>query len=293
MKRREFLYTAGGATLAAGLGTRSALAFVPSHNWERHDFGPGPAVKERLYQGPFPQYPPEEVVPGSSVVMTTTPSSEIVPGYGMGLTAYISGDFWPPRTQGDSLEKYCEDLISLPFAQKVYVRVNWRDVQSRPGRLDFPEGWKVAFDAARRHGKRIGFRVMLERLPSLPSEGHGRAPEPPATDPASAGPAGLVVPAGDSARLEGFVVDAGTGEGLPGIEVELQGERGLASSVESDETGSFAFEGLPAGGYSLACAGAAPVQVQLGVGQLVPDLVLDLDSPSPVSAADPAPPPAR
>ena len=119
MKRRDFLYTAGAASVAAGLGSTTAPAFVPSHNWEKHDFGPGPAVRDRLYQGPFPQYLPEEIVPGSSVVMTTTPSTDIVPNYGMGLTVYLSGDYWPPRTQGASLEKYCEDLIGLPFAQKV------------------------------------------------------------------------------------------------------------------------------------------------------------------------------
>jgi hypothetical protein len=170
MRRRDFLHTAGAATLAASLRSKTARGFVPSHNWEKHDFGPGPSVTDRLYQGPFPQYPPEEVVPGSSVVMTTMPSREIVPNYGMGLTVYISGDYWPPRTQGDSLETYCEDLIGLPFAQKVYVRLNWRDIQTRPGRLDFPEGWKIAFDVARRHGKRIGFRDMLEN-PDHPDPG--------------------------------------------------------------------------------------------------------------------------
>ena len=170
MKRRDFLQTAGAATLAVGLGSKTVHTFVPSHNWEKHDFGPGPSVEGRLYQGPFPQYPPEEVVPGSSVVMTTTPSSEIVPNFGMGLTVYVSGDFWPPRTGGESLETYCEDLIGLPFAQKVYVRLNWRDIQTRPGRLEFPEGWKIAFDVARRHGKRIGFRVMLEN-PDHPDPG--------------------------------------------------------------------------------------------------------------------------
>ncbi len=170
MRRRDFFQTAGAAALGAGLGSQSAAGFVPSHNWDKHDFGSGPAVRDRLYQGPFPQYPPEPVVPGSSVVMTTNPSRDIVPNYGMGLTVYISGDYWPPRTQGDSLEKYCEDLIGLPFAQKVYVRLNWRDVQKRPGALEFPEGWRIAFDVAKRHGKRIGFRVMLEN-PDHPDPG--------------------------------------------------------------------------------------------------------------------------
>ena len=74
MRRRDFFHTAGAAALGAGLGSQSAAGFVPSHNWDKHDFGSGPAVTDRLYQGPFPQYPPESVVPGSSVVMTTNPS---------------------------------------------------------------------------------------------------------------------------------------------------------------------------------------------------------------------------
>lgn len=170
MNRRTFFKTAGVTALAAGLGPRAAQGFVPAHNWEKYDFGFGPEVKERLYQGPFPQYAPEEVLPGSSVVMATTPSREIVPNYGMGLTVYISGDYWPPRTRGLSIESYCEKLISLPFAQKIYIRLNWRDIQKQPGRLDFPEGWKVTFDLARRYNKRIGFRIMLEN-PDFPEPG--------------------------------------------------------------------------------------------------------------------------
>jgi len=170
MKRRDFFQAAGVAALTAGLGAKAAYGFVPAHNWDKHDFGAALPVRDRLYQGPFPQYQPEEVVPGSSVVMTTTPSRSIVPNFGMGLTVYISGDYWPPRTRGQSLEKYCEDLVSLPFAQKIYIRLNWRDIQKRPGRLDFPEGWKIVFDLAKRHHKRVGFRIMLEN-PDHPEPG--------------------------------------------------------------------------------------------------------------------------
>src|SRR5262249_54197538 len=93
--RRTFLKTAGlgAATAAAGLAPRPAAAFVPAHVWDKHDFGSGPPVADRLDQGPFPQYPPEEVLPGSNVVMATTPSDDIVPGVGKGLVAYITGDF--------------------------------------------------------------------------------------------------------------------------------------------------------------------------------------------------------
>lgn len=163
--------TAGGLGLAAGLPPTPAAAVVPEHNWERHDWGAGPEVKDRLYQGPFPQYPPEvPVVPGSDVVMVTTPSWEIVPNYGMGLTVYVSDDLGPPRVQGETLQKSIEDLIKFPFAQKIYIRPNWRDIQSRPGRLDFCEYWKITLDLARTYNKRVGFRIMLEN-PDVPEPG--------------------------------------------------------------------------------------------------------------------------
>jgi hypothetical protein len=171
MKRRAFLQTAGGLGLAAGLRPTPASAVVPEHNWEKHDWGDGPEVKDRLYQGPFPQYPPEvPVVPGSEVVMVTTPSREIVPNYGMGLTVYVSGDLGPPKVEGETLQKSIEDLIKLPFAEKIYIRPNWRDVQSKPGRLDLCEYWKIAFDLARTYNKRVGFRIMLEN-PDVPEPG--------------------------------------------------------------------------------------------------------------------------
>lgn len=170
MKRRTLLKTATGAAVLAGAGSRPLEARVPAHNWEKHDFGPGPVVPDRLYQGPFPQYAPEEVVPGSDVVMATTPSDDIVPGYGMGLTVYVAGDLGPPRLPGESLEKSLEDLVALPFAQKIYIRPDWRDIQKRPGRLDLPEYWKITFDLARRYEKRVGFRVMLEN-PDMPHPG--------------------------------------------------------------------------------------------------------------------------
>lgn len=127
-------------------------------------------MKDRLYQGPFPDYEANAVAPGSSVVMVTTPSFDIVPNYGMGLTVYVSGDTGPPRIPGESLEKSLEDLIRLPFTQKVYIRPNWREVQQRPGRLDFPDWWQITFDLARRYNKRVGFRIMLEN-PDFPEPG--------------------------------------------------------------------------------------------------------------------------
>ncbi|WP_260599185.1 hypothetical protein [Sphingomonas endolithica] len=159
--RRTFL----AASAAAGTGLAAipaAAARVPEHVWHDYDWGNGPPVTDRLYQGPFPQYGAGAVVPGSEVVMVTSPSRDIVPNRGMGLTVYVSGDTGPPRIPGETLAKSIEDLIRLPFVQKVYLRPNWREVQQRPGRLDFPDWWQITFDLARRYGKQVGFRIMLE-----------------------------------------------------------------------------------------------------------------------------------
>lgn len=158
MDRRTFV----GAGAIASLGAMPLSAQLPEHLWRGFDWGPRQARADRLYQGPFPQYGAGAVVPGSEVVMVTTPSREIVPNFGMGLTVYVSGDTGPPRIAGQSLARSIEDLVALPFVQKVYLRPNWREVQRQPGRLALPDWWHITFDAARRHGKRVGFRIMLE-----------------------------------------------------------------------------------------------------------------------------------
>jgi hypothetical protein len=159
LDRRAFL--AGGA---AGLGcaaARPAGAFVPAHNWERYDWGVAPPVRDRLNQGPFPQYPPEQVLPGSEVVMATTPSREIVPGYGMGLITYVTGDFGGATFRGTDMEREIDALARLELGQKLYLRPTWRELQKRPGRLEPDRYWHATLAAARRYGKRVGFRVMM------------------------------------------------------------------------------------------------------------------------------------
>jgi hypothetical protein len=170
MDRRDFLKTSGAVTLLSGVGAGTANAFVPAHLWEKYDFGSGPAVKDRLNQGPFPVYPPEVVVPGSYVVMATTPSKEIVPNFGMGLVAYISGDIGPPKIEGESLEKSLEDLVKMPFVQKIYMRPDWYQVQKTPGKLKFPDYWNITFELARQYNKRVAFRIMTEN-PDVPYQG--------------------------------------------------------------------------------------------------------------------------
>ena len=132
MDRRDFLKTSGTVAVLSGVGAGTANAFVPAHLWEKYDFGSGPPVKDRLNQGPFPIYPPEEVLPRSYVVMATTPTNEIVPNFGMGLVVYISGDIGPPKVEGESLEKSLEDLVKMPFVKKfIYVRTGGRFSKNR------------------------------------------------------------------------------------------------------------------------------------------------------------------
>jgi len=71
MKRRSFFKSVAMAGVAASATVKESSAYLVAHNWDKYDFGSGPPVKNRLNQGPFPQYPPEALFPGSDVVMTT------------------------------------------------------------------------------------------------------------------------------------------------------------------------------------------------------------------------------
>lgn len=159
MDRRSLLKL-GAAGIGAAL-TRPSFGFVPAHNWDRYDWGTAPPVRDRLDQGPFPQYPPEEVLPGSEVVMATTPSRDVVPGFGMGLTTYITGDFGGNTFRGLDMEKEIEAFAQFPLGQKLYVRPTWRELQKRPGRLDPDPYWLATLAMAKQAGKRVGFRVMM------------------------------------------------------------------------------------------------------------------------------------
>jgi len=171
MNRRSF-FKMGAACLGTAAAARPASAFVPAHNWDGYNWGTAPPVNDRLYQGPFPQYPPEQVLPGSDVVMATTPSRAVVPGYGMGLVTYITGDFGGNTFKGVDMEKAIEAFAQLPLGQKLYVRPTWRELQKRPGRLDPDPYWKTTFAMAKQYGKRVGFRVQMSDPdidePSLP-----------------------------------------------------------------------------------------------------------------------------
>jgi len=155
LKRRDLLKTA-----AAGLPMVAARADVPAHLWEGYDFGPGPAVHERLNQGPFDI----DQDAGWQTVLFTTPSDKPVRNPGLGLVGYTweeSGPSLAARAGRESLEQHVEKMASLPFVDVLYIRCDWRDVQKQPGRLDLNPVWALTLNAAKSHGLRVAFRVQL------------------------------------------------------------------------------------------------------------------------------------
>jgi hypothetical protein len=179
MRRRDLIKT--GVALAAGMMPHRVRADVPSHRWDGYDFGRGPRVTDRLNQGPFGI----EQDDGWYTVAATTPSDKPVKNFGLGLVGYTweeSGPSLAARKGAESLEKHVEKMASLPFVDVLYIRCDWRDVQSAPGRLDLHPVWKLTFDAAKEKGLRVGFRVQLSspniqpKHLSLPDFLHARIP---------------------------------------------------------------------------------------------------------------------
>lgn len=133
---------------------------VPVHNWDGYNFGFGPKVSDRLNQGPFGI----EQDDGWCTIAVTTPSDKPVRNFGMGLIGYTweeNGPSLAARKGEESLEEHVEKLASLPFVDVLYIRCDWRDVQSKPGKLDLNPIWKLTLDAAKRHNLGVGFRIQL------------------------------------------------------------------------------------------------------------------------------------
>lgn len=170
MKRRDFLK---GSVVAAtaGWGAGKAHGFVPAHNWSQYDFGAGPTVTDRLDQGPFPQYPPDAVIPEDEVVMATTPSDDVVPNYGKGLVTYITADMGTDEIKAEDVSREIEELVRFPLGQQLYIRPTWREIQPNRGRLELPDYLKQVFELAKSHNKRIGLRVQM----SAPDYTHAAA----------------------------------------------------------------------------------------------------------------------
>jgi hypothetical protein len=166
MQRRTFIKAGAALAMLSDLRVGSAQD-VPAHNWDRYDFGSGPTVTDRLNQGPFGIEQDE----GWYTVLVTSQSEEPVRNYGLGLVGYTweeSGPSLAARKGSETLEQHVEKLSSLPFVDVLYIRCDWRDVQTRPGRLDLNPVFKLTFDAAKRHNLRVGFRIQMSNTAGQP-----------------------------------------------------------------------------------------------------------------------------
>jgi hypothetical protein len=115
---------------------------------------------EQLDQGPFGI----EQDQGWQTVLFTTPSEKPLRNPGLGLVGYTweeNGPALAVRAGRETLEHAIEKMASLPFVDVLYIRCDWRDVQSHPGELNLNPVWDLTFDAAKRHGLRVAFRVQL------------------------------------------------------------------------------------------------------------------------------------
>src|ERR1051325_5361817 len=159
MDRRNFMKAGAALSILSGLKTAHAQE-VPAHNWNGYDFGPGFQISDRLNQGPFGIEQDE----GWYTVLVTSASDKPVKNYGLGLVGYTWEEGGPSIAAPQGAEtpaQHVERLASLPFVDLLYIRCDWRDVQSKPGRLDLHPVWKLTFDAAKRHSLRVGFRIQM------------------------------------------------------------------------------------------------------------------------------------
>lgn len=162
MRRRDLLK--GAVVLPAALA-----ADVPSHLWQGYQFVSGPPVRERLNQGPFDIDQDQ----GWQTVLFTTSSERPLRNPGLGLIGYAweeSGPSLAARAGRETLAQHVDKISSLPFVDVLYIRCDWRNVQSRPGRLDLEPVWQLALDAAKQKGLRVAFRIQLSNQAFQPEQ---------------------------------------------------------------------------------------------------------------------------
>jgi hypothetical protein len=153
MRRRSMLK---GAALLAALGPATGFAQA----FGNQEFNSPFSLRERLEQGPFDIDQDQ----GWFTVLFTTPSEKSVRNPGLGLVGYTweeGGPSLAARAGRETLEQHVDKLSGLPFVDVLYIRCDWRNVQSRPGRLDLDPVWKLTLDAAKNRGLRVAFRVQL------------------------------------------------------------------------------------------------------------------------------------
>ncbi|HEX4488808.1 MAG TPA: hypothetical protein VH088_21205 [Terriglobales bacterium] len=165
MRRRDLLK---GAVLLPAAAAALA-ADVPEHLWQGYDFGSGPRNQDRLNQGPFDVTQDQ----GWQPILFTTASEKPVRNPGLGLIGYTweeGGPSLDARAGRETLEQHVEKMSSLPFVDVLYIRCDWRNVQSQAGKLDLNPVFKLTMDAAKRKGLRFAFRVQLSNESFQPED---------------------------------------------------------------------------------------------------------------------------
>jgi hypothetical protein len=159
MRRRDFIKTGALLAGASSLLRPQMWADVPDHLWEGYQFG-SPQVANRLDQGPFGIDQDQ----GWFTIFATQPSRDHIRNFGGGLVGYTWEENGPAlgvQCGRETLEQSVEKMASLPFMHVLYIRCDWRDVQTAPGKLNLSPVWEITFDAAKRHNLGVGFRIQL------------------------------------------------------------------------------------------------------------------------------------
>jgi len=167
MHRRNFIKAGAALAMMNGLGA-GITQQVPSRTWNDYDFPYPPASADRLNQGPFGIEQDE----GWYTVLVTSQSDQPVRNYGLGLIGYSweeGGPSLAARQGTETLEKHIENLSSLPFVDVLYIRCDWRNVQTEPGRLDLHPVFKLTLDAAKRRNLKVGFRIQMSNTEFQPT----------------------------------------------------------------------------------------------------------------------------
>jgi hypothetical protein len=131
--------------------------YTPFHNFDSYDFHAMCPARDRLNQGPFGV----EQDDGWHTLTTTVPARGQVRNFGMGLIGYPWEENGAPPVPGASLEETVSRLASLPFCDKLYIRIDWRDVQKRPGRLDLHPVFPLTLALAKEYGLHVGIRIQM------------------------------------------------------------------------------------------------------------------------------------
>jgi hypothetical protein len=58
----------------------------------------------------------------------------------MGLITYICDEVGPAHKDGETPAQSIENLVNLPLGTKLYLRVNWKDVQQRASEAPAAQG---------------------------------------------------------------------------------------------------------------------------------------------------------